>query len=63
MKKKAVIMVCSECGEKIAEAVPGTMFDIIDKGWECPCGAYWLSSDGWSEIGNLLIPSKTKELK
>ncbi len=51
------IMVCSTCGGIIAQAIPGTVFDVTDCGWECPhCKKYWLSSDGWIEIGNLLIP-------
>jgi len=51
------IMVCSECGAKIAET--DVKFDIYDCSWTCPeCNKLWLSSDGWEEVGNLLIPNR-----
>ena len=57
-----MLMVCSKCGSIIAKEKPGTLFDIFDCGWECPgCKTYWLSSDGWEEVGNLLIPYDSKE--
>jgi len=50
-------MLCNCCGNIIATKKPGTLFDIFDCGWECKeCGAYWLSSDGWEEQENYLIP-------
>jgi len=37
------------------------LFDIFDTSWKCKkCGTVWYSSDGWMEIGNLLIPHKSR---
>ena len=55
-------MVCSVCEGIIARAIPGTVFDVTDCGWKCPhCKEYWLSDDGWTEIGNLLIPFRGEQ--
>lgn len=62
-KDSADIMVCSECGHIIAKKKSG-LFDIFDCGWECPnCKEYWLSSHGWLEVGNLLIPYRSGDLR
>jgi len=56
MRKISSIMVCSKCGKIIAKTFDA-MFDTIDCGWECPhCKQYWLSSNGWTKVGNLVIP-------
>lgn len=57
-QKSANIMVCSDCGSVIARKDSDEkLFDIFDCSWECPiCKRLWLSSHGWEEVGNLLIP-------
>lgn len=60
--EKPHIMICSQCGNIIAKIPSNAVspeFDIFDCSWECNlCGFLWLSSDGWTEIGNLLIPTR-----
>ena len=49
-------MICSVCGRLISVALLG-IHDIFDCGWECShCKMYWLSSDGWKLVDNLLVP-------
>jgi len=54
------IMICPNCGNRIAQTDhKKEYFDIEDTSWHCTyCGALWLSSDGWSEMGNLVIPTR-----
>jgi hypothetical protein len=50
-------MVCSKCATVIATAEEGTTFDVFDCAWLCPgCEMLWLSSDGWAEVGRLVVP-------
>ena len=50
-------MICGCCGYIICKKEPGTLFDVWDKSWTCDlCKALWLSSDGWDEQENYLIP-------
>ena len=35
------------------------IFDTMDTSWLCHgCGERWYSSDGWAEIGKLVIPNR-----
>lgn len=65
-QKSANIMVCSECGTTIATKESDEhLFDIFDCSWPCPnpeCERLWLSSDGWEEVANLLIPYRWKPI-
>ena len=55
--EEMIHMICSNCGSQIAET--DGIFDIWDTSWYClRCNTRWFSSDGWEEIGNLLIPSR-----
>ncbi len=59
------IIVCSNCGSIISRLTHQVgMFDIWDCSWSCPvCCKMWLSSDGWEEIGHLLIPYREEFYK
>jgi hypothetical protein len=55
-KGKMKYMICSKCSNIIAET--DVLFDIWDTSWFCKsCETCGFSSDGWEEVGNLLIPS------
>ena len=63
--QRAFIMVCSKCGFLMSERDPVRTdgFDIYSCGWRCKgCSSYWYSSDGWEEVGNLLIPHRDREM-
>jgi hypothetical protein len=48
----------------IATVEEDTMFDVFDCAWPCPgCKTLWLSSDGWMETGNLVVPYREDELR
>lgn len=58
-------MLCGRCGSVMSQLRPmSELFDIWDCGWPCrECGAYWLSSDGWREEGQYLIPYRGEKPK
>jgi len=63
--QKALIMICPECGTRISEKELHTNgFDIYACSWRCPkCEMLWLSSDGWIEIGNVILPFRGNMLE
>lgn len=64
VKKTATIMICSNCGEIIARAEPNTRFDIYDCSWICNhCSTVWYDTDGWEEIGSILVPYRNASIK